>query len=173
MTFDYFAYGSNLHPLRLAARTPSCRALGPARLAGHKLRFHKRSLAAGDDSGKCDAYATGDPVDVVHGVVYRIDLRDLPALDAAEGNGDGYQRVTARVVGAAGAVAAETYLASPAWIDRGLRPYDWYLEFVVRGAGHHALPPAYRAALARTPAVPDPDRARAAQHFALARGALP
>ena len=173
MTFDYFAYGSNLHPLRLAARTPSCRVLGPAQLPGHALRFHKRSLAAGDDSGKCDAYATGHPGDVVHGVVYRINRRELHALDAAEGNGVGYRRVTASVVGAAGPVVAETYLASPAWIDRGLRPYDWYLEFVVRGAGHHRLPPAYRAALARTPAVPDPDEARAAQHLALARETLP
>ena len=40
-------------------------------------------------------------------------------------------------------------------------------------AGHHRLPVAYRAALARTQAVPDPDEARAAQHFALVREALP
>ena len=98
MTFDYFAYGSNLHPLRLAARTPSCRVVGPASLAGHALRFHKRSLASGDASGKCDAYATGSCADVVHGAIYRIDRRELPVLDAAEGNGRGYRRVTLSLI---------------------------------------------------------------------------
>lgn len=34
----YFAYGSNLHPLRLQRRTPSARLAGLAVLEGHVLR---------------------------------------------------------------------------------------------------------------------------------------
>lgn len=173
MTFHYFAYGSNLHPLRLAARTPSCEALGPATLTGHALRFHKRSLAAGDGSGKCDAFATGRHQDEVHGAVYRIHRSDLPALDAAEGRGRGYERITTRAMTAAGPVAVETYVAQAAWIDPTLRPYDWYLEFVVRGAHHHRLPATYRRRLMRVEAVADPDARRAAEHFWLARSPLP
>ena len=66
-SFLYFAYGSNLHPARLAARTPSCHALGRAVLARHVLRFHKRGR---DGSAKCDAWFTGDPTDRLYGVVY-------------------------------------------------------------------------------------------------------
>jgi len=33
----YLAYGSNLHPLRLRQRVPSCRRLGPVSLPGYKL----------------------------------------------------------------------------------------------------------------------------------------
>lgn len=172
MTFDYFAYGSNLHPARLAERTPSCRAIGAATLVGYTLRFHKRSKAAGDMSGKCDAWATGRRDDVVHGAIYRIHRRDLPALDAAEGNGRGYERVTIQAFSPGRRYDVQVYVAQPGWIDAALKPYDWYLEFVVRGAGHHGLPDAYRRGLARTPSMPDPDSARAARHFALARGGM-
>lgn len=46
----YFAYGSNLCVRRLRRRVPSARALGPARLDGWTLRWHKRGE---DGSGKC------------------------------------------------------------------------------------------------------------------------
>ena len=170
MSFLYFAYGSNLHPLRLAERTPSCMAIGPARLKGHELRFHKRSLAAGDGSGKCDAFATGRPADVLHGAVYLIDLDDQPALDAAEGNGRGYDRVVRRAETAAGSLAVELYIAQPGWIDPALRPFDWYLELVVTGAAHHGLPIDYRRQVERTRALRDPDPGRSERHYRIARG---
>jgi hypothetical protein len=168
MTFLYVAYGSNLHPLRLAERTPSCRAVGVATLVGYELRFHKRSLMSDDGSGKCDAYATGRPEDAVHGAVYRIDARELAALDAAEGRGYGYERVTAQVGGAGGNLAVQLYVAQPDWIDPGLAPYDWYLELVVRGARHHGLPAAYRRRLAGTRAIRDPDARRSERWLRLA-----
>ena len=170
MSFLYFAYGSNLHPLRLAERTPSCLAIGPARLRGYALRFHKRSLAAGDGSGKCDAFATGRPDDVLHGAVYRIDLDDRPALDAAEGNGRGYDRVVRNAETSAGSLAVELYVAQAGWIDPALRPFDWYLELVVAGAAHHELPIDYRHRVERTPVMRDADARRSERHYRLARG---
>jgi hypothetical protein len=171
MTFDYFAYGSNLYPFRLAERTPSCRIIGAARLVGHQLRFHKRSNVPDDGSGKCDAFATGRDEDAVYGAVYRIPLSELPALDAAEGNGRGYERVTARVeVRRTGTpMAAQLYVAQAAWIEPALAPYDWYLELVVNGARHHGLPHGYLRRLARIRTIADPDTRRAARHFSLAR----
>lgn len=175
MTFDYFAYGSNLHPLRLAARTPSCRIIGAARLARHELRFHKRSLVPDDLSGKCDAFATGRATDVVYGAVYRIRVGDLPALDAAEGNGRGYERVTVdvEVLRAGGRMPVQLYVAQSDWIEPTLAPYDWYLELVMTGARHHGLPADYRRRLERVAAIADADPARAARHFRLCRGRRP
>ena len=50
----YFAYGSNLHPPRLRARTPSARALGRADLEGYRLLFHKLVAPLANEMG--DAY---------------------------------------------------------------------------------------------------------------------
>ena len=75
----YFAYGSNLHPLRLRARVPSSRLVGRAKLRGHALRCHKKSLF--DGSGKCDAYPTGREDDCVLGAVFTLDAAERPVLD--------------------------------------------------------------------------------------------
>ncbi|MFU8878007.1 MAG: gamma-glutamylcyclotransferase family protein, partial [Wenzhouxiangellaceae bacterium] len=77
----YFAYGSNLLPARLAARTPSARIIGPAVLTGNRLAWHKHGV---DDSGKCDIVKTGTLADRVFGAVYEIEVDDWNALDRAE-----------------------------------------------------------------------------------------
>ena len=64
-----FAYGPNLCIERLRARTPSARVALVGTLAGHSLRWHKKSR---DGSGKCDAFATESGCDVVWGVVYEL-----------------------------------------------------------------------------------------------------
>ena len=81
-TFHYFAYGSNLLSTRLQQRTPSARALAPAVLEGHALRWHK---AGADGSGKCDVVAVDGAGHRVIGVVYEIARSEKPLLDAAEG----------------------------------------------------------------------------------------
>nr|MDQ2697092.1 gamma-glutamylcyclotransferase [Pseudomonadota bacterium] len=83
----YFAYGSNLHPLRLRERVPSATVLGVAELAGWRLRFHKRGQ---DRSGKCNIIPTGRSGDRVIGVIYAMAAADKDKLDAAEGLGKGY-----------------------------------------------------------------------------------
>lgn len=168
--FLYFAYGSNLHPARMAARTPSCECLGRGYLPGHTLRFHKRSRIGDDLSGKCDAFATGDHGDVVHGAVYRISIRDQTGLDQAEGEGRGYDRVTRSIVFGTSAIETHTYVAHDAWIDAALRPFDWYLALVSSGARIHGLPRPYQKMLRSVEVWADPDRGRSETHFALARG---
>jgi gamma-glutamylcyclotransferase len=154
----YFAYGSNLHPLRLARRLAAPRLVGTARLEGWVIDFDKRGR---DGSGKC-RIAAGDGC--VHGAVYALTCADLARLDAIEGVGAGYERIELELPGLG---PAATYVAMSGWTGVGLEPYDWYLSIVLAGADFHRLPTAYRAALAARPTRADPDPARAAAHAAL------
>jgi len=148
----YFAYGSNLHPARLAARLATPRLLGTARLDGHGLRFHKRGR---DGSGKC-SIVPGSAC--VHGAVYALDAADKLALDDIEGVGTGYASVEVDLPGFG---TASTYVALPGAVDDALQPFDWYLAHVVAGARFQRFPADYLAALGAVVARPDPDPTRA------------
>ena len=156
---EYFAYGSNMATARLRGRMPSALALGLASLAGHELRFHKRST---DKSGKCNAYATGDDDDTVIGVLFKFDPAERAALDKAEGAGKGYQPTMVTVVNAKGRRRKVlTYLATPDAIDDDLKPYTWYKNHVLIGAREHALPAEYVAAcIEAVEADEDPNQGR-------------
>ena len=151
----YFAYGSNLFTPWLRSRVSSAAALGVASLGGHRLAWHKRSV---DGSGKCDAYQTGAPEDVVTGVVFAIDAAERPALDRVEG--PGYAALEVRVALGVELVQAFTYVARPEAIDASLHPYHWYKTLVVSGAAEHVLPSGYIAGLQARPSVPDVDAGR-------------
>lgn len=154
----YFAYGSNLHPLRLAARLDRPRLLGAAVLAGHRLCFDKRGR---DGSGKC----TIEPADdQVYGAVYALTPDDERRLDLIEGLGQGYD-ARAVVLDAWGSV--RTYVASPDARARGLPIFDWYLGLVLAGGHHLGFPAAYLARLSALPCIPDPEPERAALHATL------
>lgn len=154
----YFAYGSNLHPARLAARLASPRLLGAARLDEHVLRFHKRGR---DGSGKC-SIEPGDGC--VHGALYALEAADKRALDRIEGVGAGYASTFVELPGAG---AVSTYVAMADAIDDTLLPFDWYLGLVVAGARFQRFPQAYLRALASVATRPDPDAARAGEHARL------
>ncbi|MCK5291703.1 MAG: gamma-glutamylcyclotransferase [Thermoplasmata archaeon] len=137
----YLAYGSNMCTGRLRDRVPSCTEPFPARLKGHELRFHKRSV---DGSGKADAYSTDDPNDQVWGVVFDIDNSEKPDLDKAEGLNEGYDETEVEVVDYQNiGHKATMYFAEIDYIDPLLKPYSWYKRFVVEGARQHGLPEAY------------------------------
>jgi hypothetical protein len=63
----YFAYGSNLHPVRLIERVPSANLVGVIGLSKHRLAFQKRSK---DGSSKCNLFQTGSASDLVYGAIY-------------------------------------------------------------------------------------------------------
>lgn len=162
-----FAYGSNMLIRRLQERAPSARPVATGVLRGHALRWHK---VGRDRSGKCDIFATGNDHDAVHGVVYRLSMRDKPALDAAEGLGAGYDEKEVGIDTAEGTVQAYVYYATH--IDPAAVPFDWYKALVVAGAQQHSLPVAYVEKLMAIPAAADPDAARSAQHQRLIDAAL-
>ena len=154
----YFAYGSNLHPARLAARAPSARLIGTGYWSGHRLAFHKIGQ---DGSAKCDAPVAPQPTDRVHGAIYELADADLGRLDRIEGVGTGYDRALVTLDGDMGPLTANAYLARQGWVDPGLKPFDWYRLLVLAGAEHHSFPDSYLAAITAVSAIPDPDRGRA------------
>lgn len=158
----YFAYGSNLHPVRLSRRVPSSRPLGMAELEGHVLRFHKVSP---DGSGKCNIVHTGDPADRVLGALYEMRLAERRYLDAAESLGAGYNHGQVRIRHGAEIHEVFTYIADPAYIDERARPYNWYRDLVLHGARHHGLPEHYLRLIEGHEVVEDPDGTRAEHHF--------
>ena len=150
---------------RLRFRVPSASCIGAGSLKQHELRFHKISR---DGSAKCDAVTTADPDQVVHGVVYRIDVAEKPDLDRAEGLGFGYEQKNVLIemeieVG----VQAFCYYAKA--IDSRLKPLDWYREHVLRGARENNLPGAYIRSIEAIEAVADDDAVRREKELSIYR----
>ena len=149
----YFAYGSNMSTPRIRRRIQSATVLSSAYLAGHRLRFRKRSV---DGSAKCDIEYSRAGEDRVHGVVYEINVDDKVVLDRYEGLGNGYEdRQVSIVVPGGETIIASTYVATH--IDSSLKPFHWYKEHVLRGAYEHALPGEYIAVIEAVDSIPDPD----------------
>jgi hypothetical protein len=162
----YLAYGSNLHPVRLAARVPSARAVGVVEMPGYALAFHKRSV---DGSAKCLVYADQGPQHRVYGVVYEFDSHEKAALDRHEGKGNGYyeQRLSVSLNDATH--TPYLYLAESTHVDTQAIAYDWYKALVLAGARFHGFPAEYIAAIEAMPSQPDSDRARAKSNADLLR----
>lgn len=159
----YFSYGSNMSISRLRQRTPSAGRVGLFRLDAHDLRFHKRGA---DGSGKCDAFATGNPRDFVLGSLFLIDTAEKPYLDHAEGLGYGYEEKWVTVSDANGArLEALTYWATA--IDESLDPYSWYLNHVTIGAREVGIPGSYLARIEKVRSIEDPDTRRDARERAI------
>jgi hypothetical protein len=162
MTTLVFAYGSNMCLGRMKARCPSANPIAIGALPKHALRFHKKS---DDKSGKADAFATGEPTDEVWGVIFAIEDDELPALDASEG---GYVRDPLEIPFANGAhITALVYRAEEKRRDSSLKPYSWYLRFVIEGARQHRLPPAYISSLSAVTADTDHNPTRDAKNRAV------
>lgn len=152
-TILYFAYGSNMSTRRLVARVPSAKVISVAVLRGYRLEFHKLGK---DDSAKCDVACTGDSTDVVYGVVFAISLSEKRELDGIEGLGKGYAEKDVIVVSESGkTLEAVTYYATN--IDVSLKPRDWYVEHVLRGAREHRLPVEYIKRIESIESIPDPE----------------
>ena len=118
-----------------------------------------------DGSGKCNIEATNDRADRVYGVLFSIEKRESPDLDEAEGLGSGYQKGEVRVVSPGGAQMAVAYIADAT--NSLLLPYDWYKEFVVRGAIEHQLPAVYVRRLQTTISQRDSNDRRRARNVAI------
>lgn len=162
----YFSYGSNMSSLRLRNRTQSASSKGVAKLYGHVLAFHKKSDK--DGSGKCDAYETFNNDDIVHGVTYKIDEREISTLDRIEGLGYGYEKKAVTVMMESGEqISAFTYYAMD--IDAALQPFCWYKEHVVCGAVEHGLPQDYTAALKAVEHMDDHDASRVEKELSIYR----
>jgi len=145
----YAAYGSNLHPLRLALRAPSSRLLGQGFVAGWSLQFHKRSI---DGSGKCNILNSGAGTGV-YVAVFEMNMKDKMKLDKIEGTGKGYDNATIEVADFGNCF---TYLGTASHIRDELRPFDWYKELVLLGCRKLAIPDHYAAVIESVKSIRDP-----------------
>lgn len=160
----YFAYGSNLHPLRLIERVPSASLIGVAGIRAHRLSFHKKGK---DNSSKCNLLKTGSESDLVHGALYEIDPAHKAVLDGYEGNGFGYTDNSLAVEHNGREYSCFTYQAQESHIVEHLKPFHWYKELVVLGAIYLKFPQAYIASIRSVASVPDPDSQRRQEHESL------
>ncbi len=157
----YFAYGSNLHPVRLLERVSSAQLVGGIELSQHRLAFQKRGR---DGSSKCDLVCTGEETDGVYGAIYQMDSVHKQALDSFEDNGNGYHDSQLTVDLNGKEHSCFTYFAQPSHIADGLKPYHWYKDLVVLGAKHLQFPDAYVRSIESIESVEDSDQIRRIQH---------
>lgn len=161
----YFAFGSNLHPRRLADRVGRVACQGRARLDDACLCFDKIGQ---DGSGKGNLDLAGSK-ESVWGAVYELTREQFEVLDEFEALGRGYERASVRVRLERRRVDAITYVAMEEYRDPQLQPYTWYQDLILAGARYHEFPTAYRERLERVDAVLDPDPERHAHWHAFAR----
>ena len=147
-----FSFGSNMCKSHLEGCVGSFNRCGPAFLTGYTLRFHKKSK---DGSGKCDAFHTGNPNDVVWGVLDCLTNEQFAKLDEKEG---GYCRRSREVTFGEQTVEAALYMAKKKSINSDLQPFDWYKELVVEGARELKLPRGYIDTINAVTSIPDPRR---------------
>jgi hypothetical protein len=165
----YFAYGSNLHPVRLTERVPSAKFVAAVELTHHDLAFHKKSH---DGSGKCNLLHTGAESDMVHGAIYQLDPEHKAILDRHEGKGSGYVDKPLNVRHQGRDFSCFTYLAQPTHIVDHLQPYHWYKKLVLLGARYLQFPHSYIAAIESVKSIDDPDESRTKEHDDLIRKIL-
>ena len=118
MSFNYFAYGSNMFTPKMRVPAPSVEFRMIGRVPGYVLRFNKHRKD--DGSGKGNIIASGNAENEVWGVLFEIDEAHRSALDLSEG---GYIPIYLEVLTAHGPVSALTYVAKTGRVDNSLKPY--------------------------------------------------
>ncbi len=149
----YVSYGSNMDPVRLAARTGA----PPQRLAQRfavRLRGFRLAFAKRNDDGTGFATLLPDHDAEAEGIAYPLTEAELARLDAAEGVPEHYLRAIVEVIPRAGgvALAARIYLANPLRCAEGLRPPRWYLDHFL--AARDLLSPSWVTMLERVETMP-------------------
>ena len=156
-TYQYAAYGSNLHPLRLRRRIQSAAHIGTGLITHWNLRFNKRSYK--DGTGKCSIARGGAGVFLV---IYKIVSAEKWKLDQAEGLGSGYNEFPISVPGYGDCL---TYVADEGATDEALHPVDWYREMVIIGCEFNQFPTDYLQAIKATESYRDTDDERSRREW--------
>jgi hypothetical protein len=127
----HFAYGSNMSRAQIGARCPGAHPLGTATLK------HWRFVIGPEGHGSI----VPTPGGVVHGVLWRVDTRDIAAINSYEGLDSGlYLRRIMPVRHGANLFPALVYILRRH--GRG-RPRPAYISLVVEAARDWGLPERY------------------------------
>jgi hypothetical protein len=133
----YFAYGANMSVAAMRHRCPGAVAVGPAVLQGHRFFIGREGCGSVEPRGG----------DTVHGVLWRVTLRDLAVLHAYELLHKGMYDLHRRPVLHEGCrVPALIYLLRRRVVGR---PQPGYIESVAAAAREWALPEGYVRAVER------------------------
>lgn len=151
--FRYFGFGSNLNMTSLRAKGVEPLASRPAVLPGWRLRFNVQHFFR-HEGGVGNIEPSRAPGDRVLGVLYDCPDEALPALDAMEAYGHGYDRIGVEVEAEGESVPALTYVGMPEFIDDSCRPSRRYLNILVDGARRAGLDPGYVNSLMAQPVHP-------------------
>lgn len=136
-----FTYGSNMSINRLRRRIQSASKISNWFIAGYKLVCNKVSK---DGSSKANILRTESSMDLVWGVIYDIANEQKQDLDDFEGLGKGYNEMILQVTDIENKnYNAQVYVADAKFIKNDLLPYDWYQNFIVKGAQENKLPLEY------------------------------
>jgi hypothetical protein len=127
----YFAYGSNMDRVAMAARCPASKPFAVARLARHRFIVTREGYAS----------VLRDPRRTVWGLLWNIAFADMPALDRYESVASGlYVKLTQPVITDRGARQALIYVARNAAPGQ---PRPGYMEGVAAAARAAGLPGDY------------------------------
>ncbi len=127
----YFAYGSNMNPVRVRERGLNVLTCEAATLAGFALRFDKVSSLHPSES---HANIVREPGASVEGVLYELASHDdILRMDRFENTPVNYSREVVLAETAEGSRPAWTYFANPAVRAEGLVPSDDYLAHLLAG----------------------------------------
>ncbi len=142
----YFAYGNNMAPEVMAARSPGARLLGAAYLPGHRLAFTRRSIRT--HTGVADLVPDGDAE--VWGALYELGDEDFEELDRREGAGWAYTLTPVTVRLAADGRPTEAVAYTVVEPDAPhVQPSEEYLERLIASARSLDLPNEYISDLER------------------------
>lgn len=146
----YFAFGSNLDPVRMKQRGVAFTSRQKALLGDYELAFNKMNHQR---PGSAFANIMPKPGGVVEGLLYEIDEQGLKNLDKYEGVPKHYTRkeVTLWLPETNEKVRAVTYIAQKKMVQKGLKPTKIYLSHLL--AGKKFLSAGYFARLNNQPTV--------------------
>jgi len=151
-----FTYGCLMDPAVMGRVCGSARAVGGARLEGHRLAFPLPSdgewIGAVAGAAPCEGMA-------VEGGLWEVDDAGLALLDAYEEIDDRAYRRERRPVArldGGGSLDAWLYFANADPTVEDARPTPAYRDALLRGADHFNLTPAYRDTLRALPVADDP-----------------
>jgi hypothetical protein len=150
---------------RFTRRVKSAKLIGKYRLLEHQLKFHKIGK---DNSGKCDAYFTGNKTNIIFGILFDFDIQEKPKLDKFEHLGIGYQQKQIKVISQHGdKIDAYTYYAIT--INPKIKPFSWYKQHIIYGAKEANLPADYLSYIINYPDIRDSNRDREKSELSIYR----
>ena len=149
----YFAYGSNMNPVRVQKRMMAYSKCESGILSNYKLAFNKRSVKYLGAAAANVMHSVGEEV---QGVVYHLkDESQILAMDPFEGYPQRYNRLLVPIKTVTDLLQVWVYIANPDHIQEGLKPATWYLNHLL--SGRQYLTSDYARNLAATICLPESD----------------